>query len=119
MYFNANKNLKERARSLRQSGNLSEALLWRQLRNKQLNGLRFTRQNIIGNFIADFYCAPARVVVEIDGESHNDKIEYDQRRDAYFEKLGLTVIHILDIDVKRNLDSVMQMLFEHPSLQPK
>ena len=108
--------LKERARELRKAGNLSEVLLWNEIKNKQFKGLDFDRQKIIGNYIVDFYCASENVVIEIDGTSHADKQEYDETRDKYLNSLGLTVIHILDIDVKKNLDGVMEMLYNHPAL---
>jgi len=105
-----NPELKERAKELRKAGNLSEVLLWQQLKNKQLLGLDFDRQKIIGNYIVDLYCKNLGVVIEIDGASHNDKIEYDKVRDEYLKSLGLRVIHISDLDVKKNLEGVMAYL---------
>jgi adenine specific DNA methylase Mod/very-short-patch-repair endonuclease len=107
-----NPELKERAKELRKAGNLSEVLLWEQLKNKQLLGLDFDRQKIIGNYIVDFYCKNLGVVIEIDGASHNDKVEYDKKRDEYIKSLGLKVIHISDLDVKKNLEGVMVYLEE-------
>jgi len=108
--------LKERAKALRKAGNLSEVLLWNQLKKKQFLGLDFDRQKIIGNYIVDFYCAEKSVVIEVDGSSHDDKIEYDAKRDAYLNGLNLTVIHIGDIDVKNNLEGVIIFLTNHPAL---
>jgi len=113
-----NPKLKERARELRKAGNLSEVLLWNQLKNKQFKGLDFDRQKIIGNYIVDFYCTNCNVVIEIDGSSHDDKQAYDAQRDAYLQSLGLTVIHLLDADIKKNLDGVMDMLYHHPAFEP-
>ncbi len=117
-YFNLpyNSKLKNRAKALRKAGNLSEVLFWKEVRNKQFKGFDFDRQKIIGNYIVDFYCTNCNVVIEIDGSSHDDKQEYDAKRDAYLESLGLTVIHITDIDVKRKLSGVMDMLFNYPTL---
>ena len=70
--------LKQRARELRQACNLSEVLFWKAIKNKQLNGLDFDRQRVIGNYIVDFYCHEQALVVEIDGSSHNDKQAYDR-----------------------------------------
>ena len=112
-----NPKLKERARALRQAGNLSEVVFWNRVKNKQFKGYDFDRQKIIGNYIVDFYCTNCNVVIEIDGSSHDDKVEYDANRDAYLESLGLTVIHIPVADVMRSLDAVMEMLYEHPALQ--
>jgi very-short-patch-repair endonuclease len=108
--------LKERARELRKSGNLSEVLLWNQLKNRQFNGLDFDRQKIIGNYIVDFYCAEKQLVLEIDGSSHDNKADYDTQRDAFLNGLDLTVIHITDTDVKSNLAGVLLFLKGHPAV---
>ncbi|HOX49993.1 MAG TPA: DUF559 domain-containing protein [Fibrobacteria bacterium] len=107
-----NPKLRERARELRKAGNLSEVLLWNRLKRGQLMGLDFDRQKIIGDFIVDFFCADKRTVVEVDGRSHDDKVEYDAQRDAFLIGLGLKVIHVPAKDVMRNLDAVMETL-EH------
>ena len=112
-----NPKLKERARQLRRAGNLSEVLLWNQIKGNQLQGLDFDRQKIIGNYIVDFYCAQHQLVIEIDGNSHDDKQNYDAVRDAYLMGLGLVVIHISDNDVKNNLAGVMMMLSNHSVLK--
>jgi len=109
--------LKERARELCRAGNLSEVLFWKEIKNGGFLGLDFDRQKIIGNYIVDFYCAEKQVVVEIDGSSHDNKVEYDAERDALLTGLGLTVIHIPDIDVKRNLDGVLLFLQRHPGFE--
>jgi very-short-patch-repair endonuclease len=109
--------LKERAKALRKAGNLSEVLLWNQLKRGQFKSLDFDRQKIIGNYIVDFYCAEKQVVLEVDGSSHDDKAEYDAQRDAFLIGLGLQVIHILDVDVKQNLAGVMSFLQKHPLLK--
>ena len=99
--------LKERAKALRKAGNLSEVLLWNQLKKGQFKSFDFDRQKIIGNYIVDFYCAEKQAVLEVDGSSHDDKAEYDDQRDAFLMGLGLCVVHILDVDVK-------QKLVQHP-----
>jgi very-short-patch-repair endonuclease len=71
MYFRAKSDILEAARILRKSMTLPEKLLWDKLKEKQIYGLRFRRQHPIEFFIADFYCHQIRLVVEIDGEIHN------------------------------------------------
>lgn len=105
-----NPRLKERAKALRRAGNLSEVLLWNQLKKNQFQGLDFDRQKIIGNYIVDFYCAEKKAVIEVDGSSHDDKAEYDAQRDAYLAGLGLRVVHVLDKDVRRDLPAVIDFL---------
>ena len=109
-----NPKLKIRARELRQAGNLSEVLFWKQVRNRQFLGLDFDRQKIIGSYIVDFYNANYQIVIEIDGKSHEFKIHYDEERDNFLRSLGLTVIHISAEDVLQRLDLVMKKLKEHP-----
>ncbi len=108
--------LKERARMLRKAGILHEALLWNQLKKKQLNGLDFDRQKIIGNYIVDFFCAEKKVVIEADGCSHEGREEYDAQRDAYLESLGLIVIRILAKDILQNMEGVLTYLRNHEVL---
>jgi very-short-patch-repair endonuclease len=91
-------------------------LLWSEIKGKKLNGLDFDRQKIIGDYIVDFFCASHNAVIEIDGISHNFKVEYDKVREKYLKNLGLMVIHIIDNDVKNNLEAVMKMLHNHPAL---
>ena len=112
-----NPKLKERAKELRKAENLSEVLLWNQLKNRKFNGFDFDRQKIIGNYIVDFYCVNCGVVIEIDGDSHVGKREYDAERDAFLRGLGLTIIRIGDAEVKRNMDGVMAVLYNHPALK--
>lgn len=102
--------LKDRAKALRKAGNLSEVLLWNQLKRGQFMGLDFDRQKIIGNYIVDFYCAEMKAVIEVDGSSHDNKADYDAQRDAFLSGLGLRVIHVLDKDVKQELGAVMVYL---------
>ncbi len=108
-----NKSLRENAKALRKAGNLSEVLLWVQLKKKQLCGLDFDRQKIIGNYIVDFYCPSRKTVIEIDGDTHNEKAEYDTQRDDYLKSLGLEVIHILDADIKNNMEEVLLFLKDY------
>ncbi|MGC8979812.1 DUF559 domain-containing protein, partial [Caldisericum sp.] len=104
-----NPKLKERAKELRKAGNLSEVLLWNELKNKKL-GFDFTRQQIIGNYIVDFHCPKLNLVIEIDGESHNYKGDYDVERDKFLQSLGLTVLHFNDLDIKKSLNNVVESI---------
>jgi very-short-patch-repair endonuclease len=109
--------LKDRAKALRQAGNLSEVLFWNEVKRKKFKGLDFDRQKIVGNYIVDFYCPNYQVVVEVDGSSHDNKQEYDAQRDEYLNSLGLTVIHIKVQDIKHNLRQTMNWLLVHPAFE--
>ena len=86
---------------------MSEVLFWKEVKQKQIFGLDFDRQKIIGNYIVDFYIKKLGIVIEIDGVSHNEKIEEDEIRGNYLNSLGLAVIRYADLDVKSNLDNVI------------
>jgi len=101
-----NKKLKNLARANRHSGNLAEALLWNELKQSKL-GVRFTKQKVIGDYIADFYCHEKNMVIEIDGWSHDNKYEYDQVRDEYMKSLGIHVLRISDKDVKQDMSNIL------------
>lgn len=105
-----NDSLRPLARDLRKDSTLSEVLLWNQLKNKQFFNLDFDRQKIIGNYIVDFYCPSLKLVIEIDGGSHDNKLSYDLVRDDYFKNLGLNVIHFSDADVKNNIGVVLEYI---------
>ena len=105
-----NTSLTKRARQLRKNSTLSEILFWNEVKNKKLDGLDFYRQKVIGNYIVDFFCARLNVVIEIDGFTHNNKFEYDQRRDKYLRSLGLHILHIYDEDVKQDMSGVLQIV---------
>ena len=109
--FPYNPKLKEKAKQLRKAGSLSEVILWNNLKNKQLLGLDFDRQKIIGNYIVDFFARNMMTVIEIDGESHDYKGEYDVIRENYLKSLGLEILHFQDIEVKKATGQVLESLY--------
>ena len=86
-----------------------EQKLWFVLRRCQLDGLKFRRQVPIGPFIADFYCPPARLVVEVDGAAHSDSTT-DATRDAWMLDQGLRVLRVWNNDVMGNLEGVLAVI---------
>ena len=101
-----NKQLKNLAKANRKAGNLSEVLLWMELKQKKM-GVSFVRQQPIGNYIADFYCREKKLIIEIDGWSHDNKYEYDKERDEYMQRLGICVLRISDKDVKQDMQNIL------------
>lgn len=90
----------------------AERKLWGNIRNDQL-GVRFYRQKPIERFIVDFYCASARLVIEVDGSQHmNEQLEYDRERDAILRGLGLTVLRFDNRSVLTNIDGVMERIWQ-------
>jgi len=98
------------AKKLRKAGNLSEVLFWQQVYKKKFFGINFNRQKIIGNYIVDFYVPSLGLVIEIDGNSHNNKEEYDRCREEYFISLVITVFRIEDSSIKYDIELVMENL---------
>ncbi len=105
-----NKDLLSRSRSLRKGYVLSEVVFWKQVRNKEFHQIDFDRQKIIGNYIVDFYIKSLGVVIEIDGSSHNDKEDYDNKRQLFLESLDLVFYRISDYRIKNDLINVMKEL---------
>jgi very-short-patch-repair endonuclease len=97
-----------RARALRRDMTLPEGMLWQVLRQRP-GGFKFRRQHPIGRFIVDFYCPAARLVVEVDGMSHDmgDRPDRDLRRDIWLRNQGLHVLHFAAADVMNDLGSVV------------
>ena len=102
-----NKSLFGLSRALRTNSTLAEVVLWKYLQNKNAFGYRFRRQKVIGKYIVDFYCPKLGLVIEIDGSSHDFKGDYDEQRNKYLESLGLTILHLNNADVLRNLGKGM------------
>jgi very-short-patch-repair endonuclease len=107
MKFTPGKTLK-RARTLRANETEAERRLWARLRNRNLNGFKFTRQVPIVAYIADFLCFEKRLIVEVDGVTHGDAHEmaYDLRRTQFLELRGYRVLRVLNQDVYTQMDSV-------------
>jgi len=95
-----------RARDLRQTETPPEELLWLALRNGQIGGLKFRRQHPVGPYVVDFYCHAAKLVVEVDGMSHDEKLASDTQRTKYLEEQGLRVLRVTNEDVMHDLDAV-------------
>lgn len=106
-----NPQLRVYARELRNNSTLGEILLWREIKNRKL-GVQFHRQVPMYKYIADFYCHEIKLAIEIDESSHNNprQKEKDRMRDYNLKQFGVTVIRIDDLDVKRNLNSVIGFL---------
>ena len=107
-----NPRLKEIARTLRKNMTLGEILLWKELKGKKLLGYDFHRQKPIDEYVVDFYCPKLKLIIELDGDSHDGKEEADRLRQARLELHGLTVLRFWDVDVKDSVDGVVEQLRE-------
>ncbi|PQV63837.1 Very-short-patch-repair endonuclease [Abditibacterium utsteinense] len=95
-----------RARELRRNQTPAEAALWKLLRAHQLNGFGFRRQHPIDRFFADFACPAAKLIVELDGASHNERMEQDSVRDAHLNQLGWTTLRFSNRELSDHSEGV-------------
>ena len=105
-----NKKLKGFSRALRNNATEQENRLW--YRFLRTYAVRFNRQRVVGNYIVDFYCDKAKLVVELDGSQHFDEtgIEADTERDEYLESLGLKILRFSNSDVDKNFYEVCTVI---------
>jgi very-short-patch-repair endonuclease len=99
--------LKARSRELRKAGTSAEELLWDELRNGRLGGIRFRRQHPIDPFVVDFYCAKAKLVIELDGRIHIQQTEEDAARQENLEQRGLRVIRFKNEEIVNSLETAV------------
>ena len=110
-----NKNLKKHARELRKNMTDAERRLWSKIRRKQLKENQFYRQKNIGDYIVDFYCPAAKLIVEIDGGQHyaEENIVKDEARDKFLSDLGFRVLRFSNSDVFKNIEGVVTDIYYH------
>jgi len=104
-----NPKLKERRQELRRIQTKEEKFLWKHLRNRQVNNLKFFRQYSIGPYIADFYCPEIRLVIELDGGQHAEKDAqlYDQERTDYLNANHIEVARYWNNEVISNIEGIL------------
>ena len=98
-----------RARQLRHNQTNAETVLWHRLRARRLAGYRFRRQHPIGPYVVDFVCLEGRLVIEVDGPTHEDRMR-DQRRDRDLASRGYSTLRFWNNDVYENIDGVIEMI---------
>jgi very-short-patch-repair endonuclease len=100
---------RSQAKSLRRTMTRAETLLWRYLKTHHLDGMQFRRQTPIGPYITDFCCHSARLIVELDGETHDfgENQLRDAKRDRWFATQGYRVLRFVNDDVLKNLEGVI------------
>lgn len=110
--------MQQKARSLRLHATKAESLLWYELRELTGSGLKFRRQSPIGPYIVDFVCPRARLIVEVDGDSHETEAgkHHDVNRDAYLRSLGYAVVRVDEPDVINSAWHVAQFVKDKAEL---
>lgn len=104
-----------RAKELRKNSTRAEKMLWSYLRKKQLNGYKFRRQTPLGNFIVDFICYEAKVIIELDGRDHMDKRRSDLYRTECLESMGFKILRFWNYEVFTKTDTVLEKILKHLS----
>ena len=109
---NSAPDMRARARRLRRDATDAERALWRRLRGKQLEGLKFRRQHAVGRFVLDFYCHECRLAVELDGGQHGEAAHRrrDDTRTAFLERKGVAVLRYSNLEVLQETEAVLEDL---------
>ncbi|MEK7504322.1 MAG: endonuclease domain-containing protein [Patescibacteria group bacterium] len=107
--FSANRMLYRR-RDLRLKSTLAEKLLWEKLRRKGL-GFKFKRQFSVDNYVIDFYCPDRKLAIELDGEIHKQRKEYDEYRTKYIKAFGITEIRFSNKEISEDLGKAVKRIF--------
>jgi len=100
----------EAAKNNRINPTPEEKLLWRYLRNNQINGLKFRRQQIIEGYIVDFYCHQCSLIIEIDGKIHDRSEQkiHDQERETILKYRGFTILHFSNERINQDLECILK-----------
>jgi len=103
---------KEQRRELRSRLTPEESYLWSFLQRKQLRGRKFRRQHSVGPYILDFYCPTERLAVELDGSAHDHEAaqDYDSKRSAFLEGLGIRTLRFENGEVRKNMEGVLRAI---------
>ncbi len=106
-------NIKGRRKYLRRTLTPAEAILWRYIKNSQLEGRKFRRQHSVGKYILDYYCPSEKLAIELDGSQHvlsQKKIEHDKIRTKYLNSLQIVIKRFLNGEVYNNIDGVLDSI---------
>jgi very-short-patch-repair endonuclease len=106
------------AKHLRKRQTDAEGLLWNRLRAKQIDGLRFRRQEPIDRYIVDFLCYEVRMVIEVDGGQHVEQKKVDKERDDWLASQGFKVLRFWDNDVLTNVEGVLEKIKDQVTPSP-
>src|SRR5260221_7801076 len=104
--------LKRFKKSLRKSQTEAEGVLWYHLKNRNFENYKFRRQHILCAYIVDFVCLEKRLIIELDGGQHVEKIEYDATRTLKLEADGFQVLRFWNNEIFNNIDSVLECIYE-------
>jgi very-short-patch-repair endonuclease len=101
-----------KARKLRKNPTEAELKLWKHLRLRQLGGYKFRRQHSLGPYIVDFACLEKKLIVEVDGGQHTEKVDYETERIAWLESQGFRVLRFWNNEVLKEIEVVKEVIAE-------
>lgn len=104
---------RQRAKALRRNLTDAERILWTKLKGKQINGWQFRKQHPVGPYIADFACVRAKLIIEVDGDSHAapKQIAHDQKRTDFLKRQGWFVHRVWNFEIYKNLNAVLDGIY--------
>ena len=104
---------RQRAKALRRNLTDAERILWSKLKGKQVNGWQFRKQHPVGPYIADFACARAKLIIEVDGDSHAtpEQIRHDEKRSAFLSRQGWYIHRVWNVDIYNNLNAALDGIY--------
>jgi very-short-patch-repair endonuclease len=102
--------MKELARALRRNQTDAERLMWNRLRNRQMLGCKFRRQQVIGSYIADFLCMEPKIIIELDGGQHLEQQGYDEQRSRYLQSVGYRVLRFWNNEALQEIEAVLEAI---------
>ena len=105
-------------RKLRREQTETERKLWSLLRSRRLEKYKFGRQHTIGPYIADFCCLERKMIIELDGDQHAEQVARDEKRTAFLESKGYSVLRFWDNQVFKETDAVMEMILAQLETAP-
>lgn len=111
------KELKEKRQTLRNNATASECILWKRLKGRQVDGLKFRRQHSVGEYVMDFYCPEIKLCVELDGYGHYTVggLERDAERTKFINGYGIHVMRFENEVVRTNVEYVVERILEYRS----
>lgn len=112
-----NEKLQDYAQKLRHNMTNAERRLWQKIRGRQLGNIKFRRQYVIGNYIADFAAPENRLIIELDGGQHTERQLYDQQRSTFLQAQGYRVLRFWNHDVLQRTDAVLAEILKHCAIQ--
>jgi very-short-patch-repair endonuclease len=98
------------ARNLRERATVAEKILWNELRGRKLDGMKFRRQHALGPFVVDFCCAEQRLVIEVDGEIHDEQRDQDAARSEHLSQYGYHVLRFTNQQVLHEIAAVLEAI---------